>query len=169
MILSEEQIQQWDQDGYLLLKQAIPLSIIEDVRQLLSEMVDRIIKTLKSEDLIEDEGEDLPFETRLFKVAGTHANRFGRSWRNQVAGKAIYDLHHADPLVAAIGEITGTDVIGHPVFNARPKLPNQQLTVVPWHQDSGYFGAQSESALIPTAWIPLVPVDETNGCLQVVG
>ena len=168
MILSEEQIQQWDQDGYLLLKQAIPLSIIEDVRQLFSEMVDRIIKTLKSEDLIEDEGEDLPFETRLFKVAGTHANRFGRSWRNQVAGKAIYDLHHADPLVAAIGEITGTDVIGHPVFNARPKLPNQQLTVVPWHQDSGYFGAQSESALIPTAWIPLVPVDETNGCLQVV-
>ena len=59
-------------------------------------------------------------------------------------------------------------LFGHPVFNARPKLPNQQLTVVPWHQDSGYFGAQSESALIPTAWIPLVPVDETNGCLQVV-
>ena len=89
-------------------------------------------------------------------------------WRNQVAGEAVYELHHAEPLVTAIGEITGTDVIGHPVFNARPKLPNQQLTVVPWHQDSGYFGAQSESALIPAAWIPLVPVDETNGCLQVV-
>ncbi len=168
MILSEIQTQQWKEDGYLLLKRAVPLPIIEGVRQLFSEMVDRIISELKSEGLVENEGEDLPFETRLLKVAGIHANRFGRSWRNQVAGKAIYDLHHADPLVTAIGEITGTDVIGHPVFNARPKLPNQQLTVVPWHQDSGYFGAQSESALIPTAWIPLVPVDETNGCLQVV-
>ena len=168
MILSEIQTQQWKEDGYLLLKRAVPLPIIEGVRQLFSEMVDRIVSELKSEGLIEDEGEGLPFETRLLKVAGIHANRFGRSWRNQVAGKAIYDLHHADPLVTVIGEITGTDVIGHPVFNARPKLPNQQLTVVPWHQDSGYFGAQSESALIPTAWIPLVPVDETNGCLQVV-
>ena len=53
-------------------------------------------------------------------------------------------------------------------FNARPKLPGQQLTVVPWHQDSGYFGTVSETSLIPTAWRPLVPVDETNGCLQVV-
>ena len=168
MILSEEQAKQWEEDGYLLLKQAISLPIIEDVRQLFSKMVDRIISELKSEGLVEDEGKNLPFETRLLKVAGTHANRFGRSWRNQVAGKAVYELHHAEPLVTAIGEITGTDVIGHPVFNARPKLPNQQLTVVPWHQDSGYFGAQSESALIPAAWIPLVPVDETNGCLQVV-
>ncbi|MCY4567094.1 MAG: phytanoyl-CoA dioxygenase family protein, partial [Candidatus Poribacteria bacterium] len=71
-------------------------------------------------------------------------------------------------LVDAIGQLTGTDVIGHPVFNARPKLPGQQLTVVPWHQDSGYFGTVSETSLIPTAWIPLVPVDESNGCLQVV-
>ena len=168
MILSEEQAKQWEEDGYLLLKQAISLPIIEGVRQLFSKMVDRIISELKSEGLVEDEGKNLPFETRLLKVAGTHANRFGRSWRNQVAGKGGFELNHAEPLVTAIGEITGTDVIGHPVFNARPKLPNQQLTVVPWHQDSGYFGAQSESALIPAAWIPLVPVDETNGCLQVV-
>ena len=168
MILSEEQAKQWEEDGYLLLKQAISLPIIEGVRQLFSKMVDCIISELKSEGLVENEGKNLPFETRLLKVAGTHANRFGRSWRNQVAGKAVYELHHAEPLVTAIGEITGTDVIGHPVFNARPKLPNQQLTVVPWHQDSGYFGTQSESALIPAGWIPLVPVDETNGCLQVV-
>ena len=168
MFLSEEQTKQWEEDGYLLLKQAISLPIIEGVRQRLSKRVGRIISEIKSEGLVEDEGKDLPFETRLLKVAGTHVNQFGRSWRNQVVGKEVYDLHHAEPLVTAIGEVTGTDVIGHPVFNVRPKLPNQQLTVVPWHQDSGYFGVQSKSALIPTAWIPLVPVDETNGCLQVV-
>ncbi len=168
MTLSTEQIHQWETEGYLLLKQAVPLPIIEDVRQLFAQMVDRIISQLRTEDLIQDEGVDLPFEQRLYAVAGEHANRFGRSWRQQVLGKAIYDLHHAEPLASAIGEITGTDVIGHPVFNARPKLPNQQLTVVPWHQDSGYFGAESATALIPTAWIPLVPVDATNGCLQLV-
>ena len=43
MILSEIQTQQWKEDGYLLLKRAVPLPIIEGVRQLFSEMVDRIV------------------------------------------------------------------------------------------------------------------------------
>ncbi|MXZ00614.1 phytanoyl-CoA dioxygenase family protein [Candidatus Poribacteria bacterium] len=123
---------------------------------------------LKKDGIIEDEGVELPFETRFAQVVGEHANRFGRSWRNQVATSEVFEIHQAPRLVDAIGQLTGTDVIGHPVFNARPKLPGQQLTVVPWHQDSGYFGTVSESSLIPTAWIPLVPVDATNGCLQVV-
>ena len=166
--LSPEQIEQWENDGYLLLKDVIPISAINGVRDSFAGVVDGIIRELKKDGIIEDEGMELPFETRFAQVAGEHANRFGRSWRNQVATSEVFEIHHAPRLVDAIGQLTGTDVIGHPVFNARPKLPGQQLTVVPWHQDSGYFGTVSETSLIPTAWIPLVPVDETNGCLQVV-
>ena len=166
--LSPEQVAQWENDGYLLLKGVVPESAINGVRGSFARVVDGIIRELKKDGIIEDEGLELPFETRLAQVAGEHANRFGRSWRNEVATLEIFDLHYAPFLVDAIGQLTGTDVIGHPVFNARPKLPGQQLTVVPWHQDSGYFGTVSETSLIPTAWIPLVPVDETNGCLQVV-
>ncbi len=166
--LSSEQTDQWENDGYLLLKNVVPISTINGVRASFARVVDGIIRELKEDGIIEDDGTELPFETRFVQIAGEHANRFGRSWRNQVATSEIFELHHATPLVDAIGQLTGTDVIGHPVFNARPKLPGQQLTVVPWHQDSGYFGTVSETSLIPTAWIPLVPVDETNGCLQVV-
>ena len=166
--LSSEQMQQWKNDGYLLLKDVIPKAAINGVRKNFASVVDGIIDELKADGVIEDKGIELPFETRLAEVAGEHANRFGRSWRNQVATAEVFDLHHAPRLVDAIAQLTETDVIGHPVFNARPKLPGQQLTVVPWHQDSGYFGTVSEASLIPTAWIPLVPVDETNGCLQVV-
>ena len=166
--LSSEQMDQWENDGYLLLKGVVPESAINGVRDSFARVVDSIISELKKDGSIKDEGLELPFETRLARVAGEHANGFGRSWRNQVATSEIFDLHYAAPLVDAIGQLMGTDVIGHPVFNARPKLPGQQLTVVPWHQDSGYFGTVSETSLIPTAWIPLVPVDESNGCLQVV-
>ena len=166
--LSPEQMNQWENDGYLLLKNVVPESAINGVCESFARVVDGIICELKEDGIIEDEGVELPFETRFAKVAGEHANRFGRSWRNQVATPEVFELHHAPRLVDAIGQLIGTDVIGHPVFNARPKLPGQQLTVVPWHQDSGYFGTVSETSLIPTAWIPLVPVDETNGCLQVV-
>ena len=166
--LTSEQMHQWENDGYLLLKNVIPEPLIDGVRHRFACVVQDIIQQLKEQETVEDEGTELPFETRLLKVAGKHANRFGRSWRGQIATSEIFDLHYAGPLVDVIGQLTGTDVIGHPVFNARPKLPGQQLTVVPWHQDSGYFGKVSEESLIPTAWIPLVPVDETNGCLQVV-
>ena len=167
-LLSPEQVHQWENDGYLLLKRVIPEAIINGVRDRFAHVVDGIIRELKAAGIIEDEGLELPFETRFAQVAGEHANRFGRSWRGEIATSEIFELHHASLLVDAIGQLTGTDVIGHPVFNARPKLPGQQLTVVPWHQDSGYFGTISENSLIPTAWIPLVPVDESNGCLQVV-
>ncbi len=166
--LSPEQMYQWENDGYLLLKNVVPESLINGVRDRFAHVVDGIIDQLKEQGIVEDKGAEFPFETRFLQVAGEHANRFGRSWRGQIATSEIFDLHYAGPLVDAIGQLTGTDVIGHPVFNARPKLPGQQLTVVPWHQDSGYFGTVSEQSLIPTAWIPLVPVDETNGCLQVV-
>lgn len=165
--LSDEQMEQWERDGYLLLKGVVPLSLINGVRDRFASVVDGIVDALKKDGIVADTGEALPFETRFARVAGEHANRFGRSWRGQIATTEIFELHYAPRLVDAIGQLTGTDVIGHPVFNARPKLPGQQLTVVPWHQDSGYFGRVSETSLIPTAWIPLVPVDETNGCLQV--
>ena len=166
--LSLEQMHQWENDGYLLLKDVVPESTINGVRDRFACIVDDIIRQLKEQGVVEDEGVEFPFETRLARIAKEHANRFGRSWRGQVATAEIFDLHHAARLVDAIGQLTGTDVIGHPVFNARPKLPGQQLTVVPWHQDSGYFGTVSEDSLIPTVWIPLVPVDVSNGCLQVV-
>lgn len=166
--LTPDQLVQWENDGYLLLKNVVPVSMINGVRDRFAIVVDGIINELKEQDTIDDVGADLPFETRFLEVAGEHANRFGRSWRGQIATSEIFDLHYAEPLIDAIAQLTGTDVIGHPVFNARPKLPRQQLTVVPWHQDSGYFGTISEKSLIPTAWIPLVPVDESNGCLQVV-
>lgn len=166
-MLTREQRDQWDAEGWLLLKNAVPLELVDGVRDCFGRNVERCLNALKREGTIENTRPDLPFETR-FAIAGSRAARFHRSWRNEVADREVFDAHAAEPLAAAIGDITGTDVVGHPVFNARPKLPGQQMTVVPWHQDSGYFGQQSVDSLIPTAWIPLVPVDATNGCLEII-
>lgn len=166
--LTHADLRQWDEQGWLILREAVPAGVIQRLRALFAGVVDTIIDDLAESGHVEDKRPGLPFEKRLAVVAGKHASRFGRSWRTEIAAPAVYDLHHSERLAKAIGQICGTDVIGHPVFNARPKLPGQQLTVVPWHQDSGYFGQESADSLIPTAWIPLVPVDATNGCLQIV-
>ena len=95
--LSPEQMDQWENDGYLLLKGVVPEAAINGVRDSFARVVDGIIRELKADGIIEDEGSELPFETRFTQIAGEHANRFGRSWRNQVATSEIFDLHHAGP------------------------------------------------------------------------
>jgi len=166
--LTDAQRQQWDREGYLVLPNLLPRSTIEGMRRKYAEVTDQLIGQLKAEGLIVDEGKHLPFERRLAAVAGRHANKFGRSWRKLLGGQEVFDLQCSPGLVNVVGELIGGDVIGHAIYNARPKLPNQQFTVVPWHQDSGYFGAQSATSLILTCWIPLVPVHADNGCMQVI-
>ena len=63
--LSPEQMDQWENDGYLLLKGVVPQSAIDGVRDSFAHMVDGIIRELKADGIIEDEGADLPFETRF--------------------------------------------------------------------------------------------------------
>jgi ectoine hydroxylase-related dioxygenase (phytanoyl-CoA dioxygenase family) len=53
----------------------------------------------------------------------------------------------------------------------RPKLPHHELTTVPWHQDAFYYGGKEAGNLsfpILSIWIPLIDVNEKNGCLQYV-
>ena len=165
--LSPAQQQQWAQDGYLLLRGIIPPATVTGLRALYERVTDRLLAQLEAEGAITSEYKQLPFERR-FAAAGRHANKFGRGYRRQVVGREVYDLHRVPALVDVAAALLGADVLGHPIFNARPKLPGQQLTVVPWHQDSSYFGAASARSLILTVWIPLVPVDQNNGCLQVI-
>jgi ectoine hydroxylase-related dioxygenase (phytanoyl-CoA dioxygenase family) len=165
--LTGEQLQQWHEDGYLLLRDIIPQTEIHSVRRAFGRTIDDMLSELKAEGLIDEERKDLPLETRYAEVARPFAERHGRSWRRVVGQPEVFELQHDPQLVDIIVQLTGTDAIGHPVFNARPKMPNQQGTVVPWHQDSGYYGPQSNESLIITAWIPVVPVDAENGCMQV--
>ncbi len=154
-------------DGFVVARGLIPQERIEGTRQLLGRIAEDLLNQLKADRLIEDTHPDEPFERR-FIAAGEHASAFGRSWRPQMVGKELFDLHRCAPLADALQAIFGADVLGHRAFNGRPKLPKQDLTVVPWHQDSGYYGPETGESLIATAWIPLVPVDADTGCMQVI-
>ena len=166
--LTATEQRQWSDAGYLLLRDVVSRAAIQQMRALYAHVAETFLEQLRAEGLITELHPDLPFERRFAVAAGKHAAKFGRGWRRAVAQRAVFDLHHDPALLDVVAELLGGDVIGHPIFNARPKLPGQQLTVVPWHQDSSYFGPASEQILILTCWIPLVPVDAKNGCLQVI-
>ena len=164
--LTDQEVRTFAEDGFVVARSVVPLDRIAALRAHLATVVDTAIAGWHAEGKIADPGTHLPFETRLSTVAPKLAGTLGRGWRRSVASRALYDLHHAPTIVDAAARLLGPEVEAHGVWNARPKLPGQQLTVVPWHQDSAYFGKETEASKILTVWIPLVPVDERNGTLQ---
>lgn len=160
-ILSPEQLATWQRDGFLIIRGLLHSASLTGMRSAFTRASDHILAEVHAAPSV------APLETALC-AAGALANRYGRSWRDLVAGQEVYELHHDPGLVAALRQlIGGTTLFGSSVFNARPKLPGQRLTEVPWHQDLAYFPEGSPATFV-TAWMPAVPVDATNGCMQVL-
>jgi phytanoyl-CoA hydroxylase len=155
------------EDGCLVIRNLIEPARLAAVRQALATETDTVLNAIAAKGLISDTHPELPFERRL-NTAGKHLALFGRGWTQNLAGPAVFDLHHDPGLLAVLQRLIGPQINGHRQFNVRPKLPGQMLTTVPWHQDSGYYGPMSRVDTIPTVWIPLVDVDARNGCMQVV-
>lgn len=154
------------EDGYVVLRNLLPDSRLAPVRQAIDARVAAIRAELAAEGAC-TAGPAEPFARNLC-FAGRHVLRYGRSWTEALAGQAVHDLHRAPELLDALEPLLGPAICGHRQFNLRPKLPGQGLTVVPWHQDTGYYGAHTAVDTIITVWMPLVAVDGDNGCMQVV-
>ena len=67
-----------------------------------------------------------------------------------------------------VESLIGPEILAHPQFNIRPKLPNQDTSVVPWHQDLGYLQPDASETFMVNFWIPLVDATVENGCMEVI-
>ncbi|HYE07968.1 MAG TPA: phytanoyl-CoA dioxygenase family protein [Planctomycetota bacterium] len=168
--LTAEQQRALRDDGFVILRGIVPRERLAAVLRRFAAVGDRMVETLRRDGAPVDDHPDAPDERRLALATARCRKefaRFGRGWRREVVGQEVFALQTAPPLVDAVAGMLGEEVYGHIVLNARPKLPDQRLTTVPWHQDSAYFGPQYVGQRIVTAWVPLVDVDERNGCMQV--
>jgi ectoine hydroxylase-related dioxygenase (phytanoyl-CoA dioxygenase family) len=154
------------EQGYTVLRNLIPHTRLQAVR----DAIDARVGTIRAELAAEGLCSPGPLESfaRNLCFAGKHSARYGRSWTQDLAVPAVHALHRAPELLNALAPLLGPDINGHRQFNLRPKLPGQSLTVVPWHQDTGYYGEHTAIDTILTVWMPLVPVDADNGCMQVL-
>ena len=158
--------QAFARDGYLLMRNLLPAARLLPVRA----AIDARVAAIRTELL--SEGIELPPPASTFSwnlmPLGEHLMRYGRSWTEALAGSAVYHLHQAPELLDVVQELIGPQICGHKQFNLRPKLPGQELTTVPWHQDGGYYDPRLKDDTVLTVWMPLVPANAHNGCLQLV-
>jgi phytanoyl-CoA hydroxylase len=167
-LLSEDQVQFFKDEGYIVANDVIPHEVLDAVSREISVEIDRRARVLHERGELSDLYENDGFETRLAKISQETDKLALSIWNHVLHGPEIFNLITNEHVVDLAEQIVGPEVIASSVYRLRPKIPNYGYGAVPWHQDSAYFEPFCDAHLILTFWIPLVDADESNGCLYVI-
>jgi hypothetical protein len=166
--LSENELKQFNERGWLIVENFFPLEKIQAVRDGVDELVDALAQRLLRAGKIRDLYANAGFNSRLTLLERDCPGAAVWIHTAGVLKPGLSRLWSWTPLLDVIEQLIGPEIAGHPVWNLRSKTPQNPLTTVPWHQDTAYMAAGCENTLQPTAWVPLVDADNRNGTLQVV-
>jgi len=151
----------------------------EDFQLLIDELNHQVDQNIQDsvqkgdlDNLFEDEG----FEHRLARaVAATgrlasssFSDRLFKGITGKLKTEGVFKVMTHPGILGIVASLIGGEILAHPQFNIRPKLPEQDASVVPWHQDLGYLEADAEETFMVNFWIPLVDATVENGCMEVV-
>ena len=158
--------EKFKEQGYLVVKSALAAADLSPLVAVISEAVDTRATELYNERVISDTYEEMPFERRwhaVLKACNRENEVFG--WHTLVFSEALFDLITHPKVLDVLEVLIGSNIQFNGDFWVRPKLPNEQLTTLPWHQDSAYM-PDTENDTHLTVWLPLVDVKSENGALQ---
>lgn len=167
--LTREEKDHFEEQGYLLLRGVLPSPTLASLREVFERAVEQQAQEWFEAGDITDKAEGLPFETRYARLREQVPTTFSNSWKRILVSRAVYRLWQQPELVSIMRSLIGDELYAHGTWNGRPRPPRQPIATIDWHQDAHYYPRfeRSDQPLI-SAWMPLVPVDETAGCLQVL-
>lgn len=143
--LTEDAFAQFNSQGFALLKDVFSQSEIESVIAAIDPL------EAKGETWLREQGGRVSIATADVITFTTHLVRKSQVLRDFARHPAIKDICH---------DLIGPDVRLYWDQSVYKKTAKEQE--FPWHQDNGYTFIEPQQYL--TLWIPLVDVDEMNGC-----
>lgn len=167
-MLTKEQVDQYVEDGFIIIDNLFSKAELQPVMDEIAELVDELAEELYANGLIKQKYEKEDFYTRLTAIEQACP---GASVKLHMKGRLrpeVGKIWSHSRLLDIVEQFIGPDIADHPVWNIRCKTPDNQLATVPWHQDTAYLLEGAEKTLQPTAWIPLIDANSTNGTLKVI-
>jgi ectoine hydroxylase-related dioxygenase (phytanoyl-CoA dioxygenase family) len=166
--LTPEQKQQYEEQGFLVLRDIVPKDVRDSLQSVFEGVVDRLAKQWFEEGFVDNTFDDLPFETRFAALREQLPPRFASSWRKILVSPEVFALWQRPELLGPIRSLLGDEVYAHGVWNGRPREPHTAIQKILWHQDAHYYkGWDDADGDLISVWMPLVPATELAGCLQV--
>ncbi len=169
--LTQAQIEQFNREGYLLLENVLAPTTFEPLICEFEQVIDRKARELHAAGLLPELYEDQPFDRRLARMFesmedGSPLWRAVQGKHHKTAG--MFAVIMLPTLLDIVESLVGPEILAHPQFNSRAKLPHHDVTDVPWHQDLGYLDAEAEDTFMVNFWIPLVDATMEMGAMQVI-
>ena len=193
--LTSEQKQQYDELGYVLLKGLFDPGELQPLIDELDTEIDRIARAYHGDGLTESVYADEGFETRFMRIVEEAEQAYREMVDSKFLGPEVFNLLSHPAFLDIVEGIVGPEVHCQGRHRLRPKLPNFGVADFRWHEDTEYAtqritylqqqygldrtasktGGKFMSRIVaapkmpePNFWVPLVPVDERNGCLHVL-
>lgn len=167
--LTPEQVAMFEDDGYLLLRDVLDEATLGSLQAVFEHAVDRQAQEWIEKGMIKDACSNASFTTRYGLLRDQLPATFSNSWRRIIVSEATYRIWQHAVLVGVVRSLVGDELWASRTWNGRPRAPRQTKQTIDWHQDAHYSPNYDPSNDTPqiSVWMPLVPVDELSGCLQV--
>lgn len=168
MKLNDQQLQHFDTEGYLIVEDLFNDEDLQPVIDDVSREIDRLANELVASGELSQTYAEKNFTSRLTAITEETDAVISAIMTGKLATPGIFGLLTNPKLLDTVESLVGSEIIAASAYRLRPKLPNLDSAVVPWHQDSAFFEPYCDTSLILTVWIPLVDATPERGCMQVV-
>ena len=145
--ISDEQVQRFSEDGYLILEELIEPEVVELTLRIAREDP-RLTAGISENKNYEDEG----MATRLI-------------YRPELSDDVFGALARSARIIAPLGQLFDDEVVHYYTLNMR-KDPNTGGWQ--WHQDYGYHYQEFFYPNFISVMVALDPANRDNGCLKVI-
>ena len=167
-MVTDEEVAAFDRDGFLIRRGVIDNDTLAGLRRVFADAVDRLADSWVEAGVIDNPARDESFDQRWNVLRAQLPAMYATAWRRILVSPEVYALWQHPVLVETARALIGEELIAHSVWNGRPRdsggLDTQRIH---WHQDAHYYKQWDASdGKLVSAWLPLVPVDEAAGCLQ---
>ena len=174
MKLSEDQIQAFQSDGYLVAEHVVTDADMAPVIAEYETWIAGRAEVLLAEGKITDPAVGQPFGRR-FATLYAQAPDIGDGMDIMaMRGPAMFAFLHNSNLLDAVESLIGPEITCNPIHHVRAKPPASLSGTgagfynVPWHQDAGVTWAEADESDIVTCWLALVDATVENGCMEVM-
>ncbi len=186
-MLTPEQVQTFERDGYLVVPDVVPAEVLARVKAEYSCLMDQLYERWYAEGRVIVDPAGLDFWGKLLEAYKAKCDWFQPMDislpGDEIApdtpfhfGPAVFDLLTEPRLLDVAESLLGPELTSNPIQHVRLKPPATKLqsdetrahiTATDWHQDRAVALEEADNTRMVTVWIAVTDATVENGCLQV--